>query len=164
MAQRTVCFRSDAGTDFATEHEALVDDLRHYISGVLGNAAVAKQLTEAIVADLSPRGEWVGFASLMASMERTRPAETIAMDLQPVTIQDVVQTISAGGEIPPYVYYSAAHNNFFDAMTGKGKGTDFHIMWGERRDEFPTSAAPFVMRDARPADYSITPPMTGKPL
>lgn len=42
--------------------------------------------------------------------------------------------------IPPWVYWSAEHGNFYDQGTSNGMGVEFINAWRHRKDEFPTSA------------------------
>lgn len=99
MAQRTTCYRSDAGKDFPTEFEALKDDLRHFIVGVIKNDALARDLTDAMVdklepvyserpADLPagkgyvPETLWPGTADLMARLKETRQTNAPQLPLE----------------------------------------------------------------------------------
>jgi len=60
-------FISDAGNHFETEFDALRDDLRNALNVAIGNPPMAKQATDAIVADLT------GFAGMLGHMASLAP-------------------------------------------------------------------------------------------
>jgi hypothetical protein len=108
MAQRTVCFRSNAGNDFPTEYEALCDDLRHFIQGVTNNPGIAREIMTAMVGALQPRyapqpephlvpeTEFDGIARLIARLAETKPTDEPQLDLRPGKVMraDPVDTLT----------------------------------------------------------------------
>lgn len=91
MAKQVTCYRSDSGKDFPTEHEALKEDLRHFIHNVIANEALSKQLTDAMVNALKPRyapgapkgaePEWHGMHRLISRLTHTLPDEQHELQL-----------------------------------------------------------------------------------
>lgn len=51
--------------------------------------------------------------------------------------------------IPELVYYNPEADNFYDAETGKGMGTDFYARWSKFKHYFANSAAAVLRRDKR---------------
>ena len=41
--------------------------------------------------------------------------------------------------VPPMIYYSAEHDNFYELTTKKGRGDKFHARWRHRAADFPQS-------------------------
>jgi hypothetical protein len=95
MAQQTTCFRSDAGNDFAEEFDAWKDDLRHYIFGKVNNEKIARDLADAMCADLKPRYgkptftgaappiEFPGIAQMIFTLNRLHRETPPELDLRP---------------------------------------------------------------------------------
>lgn len=132
MAKQTICFRSDAGNDFPTEFEALKDDLRFYIFNVIKNEATAKQLAEAMVADLKPLYDMVAQTQ---ALELGQPLpDTLISPGIGALIERMTATLPHP-VIPEHVAWDG--KRFVGTLSGEDKGDEFFNRWYCRKGDFP---------------------------
>ena len=132
MAKQTICFRSDAGNDFPTEFEALKDDLRFYIFNVIKNEATAKQLADAMTADLAPVFD---YTTMLAHPQTDAPPRAEMLTPGIAALIGRMKDVAPVPAIPEHVSWGPT--GFVGTLSGENKGDDFLNRWWPLRNSFP---------------------------